>query len=166
MVRYCRKKKEVFSWPSFGLRQEKKRHGTEKCLCSGSETRKPYVSRRREDAFWRKTGDDVTQAAVDAGLPFEAVTLFLKKAVQSSGTAVSLYGPVPQDGGTADEGWRVLTKPGRNGKGGSLMEKEQIQFEEAKLIAEEIAKRNRDFLPDEEEEIVTPDELENMLKGE
>ena len=130
------------------------------------ETRKPYVSRRREDAFWRKTGDDVTQAAADAGLPFEAVTLFLKKAVQSSGTAVSLYGPVPQDGGTADEGWRVLTKPGRNGKGGSLMDKEKIQFEEAKLIAEEIAKRNRDYLPDEEEEIVTPDELENMLKGE
>lgn len=46
------------------------------------------------------------------------------------------------------------------------MEEEKIQFEEAKLIAEEIAKRNRDFLPDEEEEIVTPDELENLMKGE
>jgi len=45
------------------------------------------------------------------------------------------------------------------------MDKEKIQFEEAKLIAEAIAKRNRDFLPDEEEEIVTPDELENLLKG-
>lgn len=124
------------------------------------EARKPYASRRREDAFWMKTGDEVTQAAADAGLPFEAVTYFLKKAGSVSGMPVSLYGP------RKDDGWRVLTRPGRSGKGGSLMDKEKIQFEEAKLIAEEIAKRNRDYLPDEEEEIVTPDELENMLKGE
>jgi hypothetical protein len=130
------------------------------------EARKPYVSRRREDAFWMKTGDEVTQAAADAGLPFEAVTLFLKKGVNSPGMAVSLYAPKTENGEDRDEGWRVLTKPDRGGKGGSLMEDEKIQFEEAKLIAEEIAKRNRDFLPDEEEEIITPDELEDLIKGE
>ena len=128
------------------------------------EARKPFVSRRREDAFWRKTGDEVTQAAANAGLPFEAVTLFLKKAVQVSGTTVGLFGPQREE--QRDEGWRVLTRPGREGKGGSLMEEEKLQIEEAKIIAEEIAKRNRDFLPDEEEVIVTPDELENLMKGE
>lgn len=128
------------------------------------EARKPYVSRRREDAFWMKAGDEVTQAAADAGLPFEAVTAFLKKAGNVSGVPVSLYGPRREE--LKDEGWRVLTRPGRGGKGESLMEEEKIQFEEAKLIAEEIAKRNRDYLPDEEEEIVTPDELENLIKGE
>jgi hypothetical protein len=128
------------------------------------EARKPCVSRRKEDAFLLKTGDEVTQAAAEAGLPFEAVTAFLKKAGNVTAVPVSLYGPRREN--RQDEGRRVLTGSDKGGKGGSLMEEEKIQFEEAKLIAEEIAKRNMDYLPDEEEEIVTPDELENLMKGE
>jgi len=128
------------------------------------EARTPGASKRREEAFLARVGDEVVQKAADADLPFEAVTAFMKKAGNGSGKAVSLFAIQPPEK-APDEGWRVLTKPGREGKGESLMDKEKIQFEEAKLIAEAIAKRNRDFLPDEEEEIVTPDELENLLKG-
>lgn len=128
------------------------------------EERKAFNSKRKEESFLMKVGDEVTLLAAEENLPFEAVTNFLKKVANSGGKAVSLFVPLKDE--EEDEGWRVLTKPGRDGKGGSLMEKEGIQFEEAKLIAEEIAKRNRDFLPDEEEEIVTPDELEELLKGE
>jgi hypothetical protein len=140
--------------------QGRKRKG--ETLIYRMDERTPHASKRKEEAFLARLGDEVTEKAADADLPFEAVTAFIKKAARSSGKAVSLFAA----GGEADEGWRVLTKPGREGKGGSLMDKDKIQFEEAKLIAEEIAKRNRDFLPDEEEEIVTPDELENLLKGE
>lgn len=140
--------------------QGRKRKG--ETLIYRMEERTPYASKRKEEAFLARLGDEVAEKAAEADLPFEAVTAFIKKAARGSGKAVSLFAT----GGEADEGWRVLTKPGREGKGGSLMDKDKIQFEEAKLIAEEIAKRNRDFLPDEEEEIVSPDELENLLKGE
>lgn len=127
------------------------------------EERKPFNSKRKEESFLMKVGDEVTQIAAEKDLPFDAVTNFLKRVANSGGKAVSLFASQREG---EDQGWRVLTKPGREEKGGLLMEKEAIQFEEAKLIAEEIAKRNRDFLPDEEEELVTPDELEELLKGE
>lgn len=142
--------------------QGRKKRG--ETLLYRTEARTPGTSRRKEEAYLARLGDEVTQIVADAELPFEAVKIFMKKAGNGSGKAVSLF-LTPRDEKTADEGWRVLTRPERDGKGGSLMDKEKIQFEEAKIIAEEIAKRNRDFLPDEEEEIVTPDELENLLKG-
>lgn len=132
--------------------------------------REPFVSKRKEDAFWMRIGDEVTGAAVLAELPFESVTVFMKKARSTSGKTVSLYGPetvvnVTGERKCPDGEWGILTKPGRYGKGEVLMDDEKLQFEEAKLIAEEIAKRNRDFLPDDEEEIITPDELEDLIRG-
>ncbi|MDD2453691.1 MAG: hypothetical protein WC452_09190 [Aminobacteriaceae bacterium] len=46
------------------------------------------------------------------------------------------------------------------------MEDEKIHFDEEDFLAAEIAKRERDFLPDEEDELLTPEELEKMKKGE
>jgi hypothetical protein len=46
-----------------------------------------------------------------------------------------------------------------------MTEDERLHFEEARLIAEEIAKRNRDMIPDMEDEIITPDEFEDLIRG-
>ncbi len=165
MIRYCCSERGGVLLAVFRVSAGEGRKRKGETLIYRMEARKPHVSKRKEDAFLARIGDEVAGKAADAELPFEAVTAFMKKAVNGSGKAVSLFA-VSDGEKAADEGWRVLTKPGREGEGGSLMDKEKIQFEEAKLIAEEIAKRNRDFLPDEEEEIVTPDELENLLKGE
>ena len=46
------------------------------------------------------------------------------------------------------------------------MEDEKIQFEEARLLAEEISRKNGDYVPSEEDEILTLDEEEQLIKGE
>ena len=55
------------------------------------QARDPFVSRKREDAFWMRIGDEVALAAAERGLPFESVTLFLKKARSAPGKNVTLY---------------------------------------------------------------------------
>ena len=46
------------------------------------------------------------------------------------------------------------------------MEDERLEFKEARLLAEELSRRNGDYLPSGEEEILTADELEQVIKGE
>jgi len=55
------------------------------------QARDPFVSRKREDAFWLHIGDEVALAAADDDLPFESVLLFLKKARGAPGKTVTLY---------------------------------------------------------------------------
>ena len=46
------------------------------------------------------------------------------------------------------------------------MEDEKINFDEEDFLAEEVAKSERDLLPDEENGLLTPEELEKLKKGE
>jgi len=46
------------------------------------------------------------------------------------------------------------------------MEDEKIHFDEEDFLVGEIAKHERDLLPDEEDELITPEELEKLKKGE
>ncbi len=55
------------------------------------QARDPFVSRKREEAFWMRIGDEVALAAAVDGLPFESVTVFLKKARNAPGKNVTLY---------------------------------------------------------------------------
>jgi hypothetical protein len=128
------------------------------------QPRTPFLSKRKESAFWKSAGEEVTEAVVAAGLPFEAAMLFLKKARRASGKRVSLCSLAL--GEENKEGWRVLTAPSKGGETASPMtEDEKLHFEEARLLAEEIAKRNRDAIPDMEDEIISVDEFEDILRG-
>lgn len=101
------------------------------------EPRAPFVSRRREAAFWIRTGEEVADAAALAGLPFESAELFLKRARRAPGKRVSLC--------SATSG-EALVPDG-----------------EAAARAAEIAERNRAALPDAGEEMLSAEELEAML---
>lgn len=133
------------------------------------DPRTPFLSKRRESAFWKKVGEEVAERVASAGLPFEAVMFFLKKARRIANRRVSLCA-IPRNG-EKDESWRVFTSPAKTGEAGAdscaltMTEDERLHFEEARLIAEEIAKRNRDMIPDMEDEIITPDEFEDLIRG-
>ena len=130
----------------------------------GLEPRTPFLSKRREAAFWKTIGEEVTEAVASSGLPFDAAMLFIKKARRASMKRVSLCA-LAHDAG--EDGWRVLTSPSKPGEQASPMtEDEKLQFEEARLLAEEISKRNRDAIPDTEDEIISAEEFEDMLRGE
>ena len=47
-----------------------------------------------------------------------------------------------------------------------LMEDEKLEFKETRILAEELSRRDRDYLPSDEDEILTTDELEQVAKGE
>ncbi len=127
------------------------------------EPRTPFLSKRRESAFWKTIGEEVTEVVASSGLPFEAVLLFLKKARRASMKRVSLCA-LAHD--AEEEGWRVLTSSSKSGEQASPMtEDEKLQFEEARLLAEEISKRNRDAIPDTDDEIISVEEFEDMLRG-
>ncbi|GEM_PF-1322956 len=129
------------------------------------EPRTPFLSKRKESAFWKTAGEEVAEAAANCGLPFEAAMLFLKKARRAFGKRVALcsFAHVEKN----KEGWRVFTAPSKAGQSASPMtEDEKLHFEEARLLAEEIAKRNRDAIPDMEDELISVDEFEDMLRGE
>lgn len=49
------------------------------------------LSRKKRDALMKRVGDEVTARVVDEGLPFEAVVLFMRKALASGGAALVLY---------------------------------------------------------------------------
>lgn len=127
------------------------------------EPRTRFLSKRRESAFWKTIGEQVAEAAASADLPFESALLFLKKARRASMKRVSLCA---LEGCAGEDGWRVLTASAKKRKPVSQMtEDEKLQFEEARLLAEEISKRNRDAIPDAEEEIISIDAFEDMLRG-
>ena len=58
--------------------------------------REPFLSRKKEEAFWKRVGEEAAVAAAEADLPFEAVTNFLKKGRNSFDKSVFLYGPSPK----------------------------------------------------------------------
>lgn len=129
------------------------------------EPRTPFLSKRKESAFWKTAGEEVAEAAANSGLPFEAAMLFLKKARRASRKRVALC--LLAHGDKNEDGWRVLTAPSKSGEPAFPMtEDEKLHFEEARLLAEEIAKRNRDAIPDMEDELISVDEFEDMLRGE
>jgi len=101
------------------------------------EPRAPFVSRRRESAFWSRTGEEVADAAALAGLPFESAELFLKRARRAPGKRISLCRAVRGE--------------------------ELVPDGEAAARAAEIAERNRAALPDAGEEMLSAEELEAML---
>ena len=51
-------------------------------------------------------------------------------------------------------------------KEAELMEDEKLEFKETRILAEELSRRDRDYLPSDEDEILTTDELEQVAKGE
>ena len=57
--------------------------------------REPFFSPKKEEAFWKRVGEEAAVAAAEADLPFEAVTNFLKKGRNSPGKGVFLYGTSP-----------------------------------------------------------------------
>jgi len=127
------------------------------------EPRTPFLSKRKEAAFWKTVGEEVTEAVASAGLPFESAMLFIKRARRASMKRVSLCALANDAEG---EGWRVFTSSSKPAEPASPMtEDEKLQFEEARLLAEEIAKRNRDAIPDMEDEIISIEEFEDMLRG-
>ena len=107
------------------------------------QPRVPFLSRRSESAFWKRVGEEVTEAAESSGLPFEAALLFLKKARRASGKRVSLCASVL-----------------------SIAEEETTSYEEARTLAEEITKRNMEGLPDTGEELLSVDDLEVLFRDE
>lgn len=46
------------------------------------------------------------------------------------------------------------------------MEDEKLEFKETRFLAEELSRRDRDYLPSGEDEILTTDELEQVARGE
>ena len=79
-----------------GERAERSRDGAVFFL----EPRSPLQSRRREENFWLRLGEEVTEAAALADLPFEAAAVFLKKAKNTPGSAVCLCRRPAEDSGT------------------------------------------------------------------
>ena len=63
--------------------------------------REPFFSPRKEEAFWKRVGEEAAVAAAEADFPFEAVTNFLKKGRNSPGKGVFLYGTTLKEADTA-----------------------------------------------------------------
>ena len=59
--------------------------------------REPFISRKKEESFWKRVGEEAAVAAAEVDLPFEAVMNFLKKGRNSPGKEVSLFGPSPEE---------------------------------------------------------------------
>ena len=69
------------------------------------------LSRKRRDALMKRVGDEVTARVADEGLPFEAVAVFMRKALASESALLVLYdlrsaGESEPSGGGEDEGAR------------------------------------------------------------
>ena len=129
------------------------------------EPHTPFLSKRRESLFWKKIGEERCETIACAELPFEALMLFMKKARRVSRKRICLC-TLSRDG-ESSEGWRVLTGSSKSGEPGSTMtEDEKLHFEEARILAEEISRRNRDAIPDMEDELITVDEFEDIIRGE
>ena len=46
------------------------------------------------------------------------------------------------------------------------MEDEKLELKENRILSEELSRRDRDYLPSDEDEILTTDELEQVARGE
>ncbi len=86
----------MFALAEYAIVSGEKEGRTLGALVYSLPPREPFLSRKKEEAFWKRVGEEAAVAAAEADLPFEAVTNFLRKGRNSSGKGVFLYGPSPE----------------------------------------------------------------------